>query len=79
MFDATPERDPQERDRRVLIVGVQKYLDAGMALRPGTTEALRRIGELLGDPERGGWTVEVLLDDEPEESRRPMLANLLEL
>ena len=78
MFDATPERDPQERDRRVLIVGVQKYLDAGMALRPGTTAALRRIGELLGDPERGGWTVEVLLDDEPEESRRPMLANLLE-
>ena len=78
MFDATPERDPQVRDRRALIVGVQKYLDAGMALRPGTTEALRRIGELLGDPERGGWTVELLLDDEPEEGRRPMLANLLE-
>ncbi len=69
---------PVRKDRRALLVGVQRYLDPGMALRPGTCAAIRQMAALLSDPQHGGWQVELLLDDEPSEDRRPMLANLLE-
>jgi serine/threonine-protein kinase len=78
LIESIPNNDAPRRDRRALLVGVQKYLDPGMGVRPGTIEAIRLIAAQLADPEGGAWEVEVLLDDETDEHRRPMLANLLE-
>ena len=64
-------------ERRALIVGVQKYVDATVPARPGTCQALRQIARLLADAGRGDFTVELLLDDEPTDDRRPLLANIL--
>jgi serine/threonine-protein kinase len=61
--------------RRALLVGVQTPLDAGVAARPGTCAAVRRLASLLARDE--GWELASLLDDEPAEDRRPLLANLL--
>jgi serine/threonine protein kinase len=66
------------KDRRALLVGIQRYLDPGMQQRPGTSGAMRQLGAILQDPDHGGWHVELLLDDEASEDRRPMLSNLLE-
>jgi serine/threonine protein kinase len=66
------------KDRRALLVGIQRYLDPGMQQRPGTSGAMRQLGAILSDPDHGGWHVELLLDDEASEDRRPMLSNLLE-
>ncbi|MCK6569668.1 protein kinase [Myxococcota bacterium] len=76
--EAPPSVRPPQRDRRALVIGIQRYLDPGMQQRPGTCAALRQIAAILSDPEHGGWHVEVLLDDEPAEERRALLANVLD-
>lgn len=62
-------------DRRALVVGVQAYLDAGLAPRPGTCAALRAIAEHLAG---GGFEVALLVDDAAHDAERPLLANLLD-
>jgi serine/threonine protein kinase len=76
--DTQPSVRPPQKDRRALVIGIQRYLDPGMQQRPGTCAALRQVAAILSDPEHGGWHVEVLLDDEPAEERRALLANVLE-
>ncbi len=61
-------------ERRALLVGVQTYLDDALPQRPGTLAAMRQLAARLV---AGGWTVEVLLDDEPRDASRPLLANVL--
>lgn len=76
--EGLPAARAPQKDRRALVIGIQRYLDPGMQQRPGTCAALRQIASILGDPEHGGWRVEVLLDDEPAEERRALLANVLD-
>ena len=61
--------------RRALVVGVQAYLDAGLAPRPGTCAALRAVAERL---RAGGYHVALLVDDAAHDAERPLLANLLD-
>ena len=66
--------------RRALVVAVQTYLDPNLAARPGTSIAARRIADRLAHaPTEGAppFEVRALLDDTPDENRRPQLANLL--
>ena len=61
-------------ERRALLVGVQTYLDDALPQRPGTLTAMRQLAARL---DAADWEVELLLDDEPRDERRPLLANVL--
>ncbi len=60
---------------KALLIGIERYSDPQLPVRPGTNQALRQISQRLQDM---GWEIKLMLDDSQDPTVKPTLIQVLD-